>query len=486
MGTWKVLFILLLPEVLAKFQFSIPHPEVSASLHTDVLLPCTFSVKNSNNGLKFVIITWKRNGIQLAQYQAETMKDTSRAALLINELPKGDASLLLRNVTISDEGDYECEVHEAPNTRSGNVSLKITATPKVFVKPSLLLVDEENLLECLVEGFYPRNISLEWFKDSISLPMQEPLHFKNNSDGTFSVVNHYNYTPTSSDIGGNLTCQVTSGSQLRHMVEIPFQICKLTIDVSPRTLIKGKEEKVTCKLNGCHFSRANVSWKRNNRTFTVMQCRGTKECESETTFKISTAPQKDVDYSCEAEVDGLGKPLAERVVLNLQGKGEPSNLMLRIFVHTLLAILLGMVVYMAGQIYHNSSFTMSDIDVIHVDEKIIMTCSFSGKQWKFKAAKWRCKGNGEEWDETPAGDSTRDDVHSREYVVRDNSRRRTSRDKQGPVLLSNQKTSSAIYKPKEWDEFLTVQCQVTVVSSITGRTLTKKKEALVPVLREGE
>uniref|UniRef100_A0A8C4SN39 Ig-like domain-containing protein n=1 Tax=Erpetoichthys calabaricus TaxID=27687 RepID=A0A8C4SN39_ERPCA len=91
-----------------------------------VLLPCTFSVKNSNNGLKFVIITWKRNGIQLAQYQAETMKDTSRAALLINELPKGDASLLLRNVTISDEGDYECEVHEAPNTRSGNVSLKIT------------------------------------------------------------------------------------------------------------------------------------------------------------------------------------------------------------------------------------------------------------------------------------------------------------------------------------------------------------------------
>ncbi|XP_028670840.1 uncharacterized protein LOC114661806 isoform X2 [Erpetoichthys calabaricus] len=451
MGTWRLLFIPLLPVVFAKFQFSIPHPEVSASLHADVLLPCTFSVRNTKNGLKFVIITWKRNGVQLAQYKDDAIQNTSRTELLITELSKGDASLLLRNVTVSDEGDYKCEVHEAPNTRSGNVSLKVTASPKVLVKPTLLLVDKENILACQAEGFYPRNISIEWLKDSSSLPKQEPLYFKDNSDGTFSAMSYYNYTPTSSELGGNLTCRVTSGSHLRHVVEIPLKICKLTINVSPKTLMHGEEEKVTCRVDGCHFSKVTVSWKRNERTFTVVHCQGTKECESEATFMMSTAEKKEVNYSCEAEIEGLGKPLIERVMLNVQG------------FH-----------------YHNKSFIMSDIDVpqvIVVNKEVTMTCNFSGKRWKFEKAVWRCKAEGKQWQQIQYDDSMRS-ARSIESI----QGRRNSEEEQTGTLLSDQETSSITFKPSEANECLTFQCQVTVVSTITGRTLTKKKEAQIKVV----
>uniref|UniRef100_A0A8C4SL03 Ig-like domain-containing protein n=1 Tax=Erpetoichthys calabaricus TaxID=27687 RepID=A0A8C4SL03_ERPCA len=111
---------------VAKFEFSTPQSEVSTFLHTSVFLPCYFTVAKSRNGLNFVIVNWRHNDLELAQYMDDEVKTkTGRVVLLESELHRGNASLILKDVAISDEGNYECEVIEAPNIASGKIRLKV-------------------------------------------------------------------------------------------------------------------------------------------------------------------------------------------------------------------------------------------------------------------------------------------------------------------------------------------------------------------------
>uniref|UniRef100_A0A8C4SMF6 Ig-like domain-containing protein n=1 Tax=Erpetoichthys calabaricus TaxID=27687 RepID=A0A8C4SMF6_ERPCA len=90
----------------------------------------------------------------------------------------------------------------------GKISLPVffffyyPVAPKISLKPPLVVVDQQNSLECRAEGFYPGVVSIEWLRDSQPLSSQSPVQIQNNPDGSFTASNSYTFIPTVSEIGG--------------------------------------------------------------------------------------------------------------------------------------------------------------------------------------------------------------------------------------------------------------------------------------------
>ncbi|XP_051790677.1 uncharacterized protein LOC127529813 [Erpetoichthys calabaricus] len=316
----KLFFMFLLPAAVAKFEFSTPQSEVSTFLHTSVFLPCYFTVAKSRNGLNFVIVNWRHNDLELAQYMDDEVKTkTGRVVLLESELHRGNASLILKDVAISDEGNYECEVIEAPNIASGKIRLKVRVVPQLSVKQSKLVINQTSVLECRAEDFYPGNISMEWMRDFDPLPAQRPPLIYHHRNGTFSSVIQYNYTPTSEDIKVPVYCRVKYAPQ--EQKNITLEICYPVFNWSPKTLLKGTIVNATCKLLGCQFSKVTVSWNKGNERLNETFCKEKKECE--TTVEIqtpSTGQDKKVQFVCKAELEDFETPLVEHINFPTQGK----------------------------------------------------------------------------------------------------------------------------------------------------------------------
>ncbi|XP_028672810.2 tapasin-related protein-like [Erpetoichthys calabaricus] len=302
---------------MAIFHTSTRQPEISASLHSDVLLPCVFSLANSKNELKYVIITWKANGVIIAQYMNGEVKASSRAEMLGSELQMGNASLILRNVSLNDKGDYECEVYEVPNLGTVKVSLKVTAAPQVFLNPKVIGFDRPVALECHAVGFYPPgNISVEWWSGSRPLPNQIPLQLYQIQDGSYRTVRHHIYTSFGMVVNDTLSCRVTHESQGGKPIVVPLQVCKPVMTVSPQTVTRGGKHNIVCKLEGC-FSNAVISWINKNKSIKQYTCMSTWDC-----VNIITGEKKMDEFDelfCKAEVEGFDMNITQPVKIINQG-----------------------------------------------------------------------------------------------------------------------------------------------------------------------
>ncbi|XP_051790856.1 tapasin-related protein-like [Erpetoichthys calabaricus] len=305
-----------------QFQVYAPQPEVRVHLHSEVVLPCAFTLSAPEQGLKYIIITWRRGEAELVQYKDRKAKITSKAKLFEHELQNGNASLLIPDVTIEDEGDYECEVYETPVLKKKDVQLKVTASPQVSLKSPLLVIGQINILECHAHDFYPNTISLEWIKDNKSLPHQETPLLSENSNGTFNAVSRYNYTPVTGDEGMSFCCLVNHEALDKSATEIHLQPCKPTLTVSPRVLQRGQKESVTCTLDSCLLSKATVSWKRKGETVERNDCEGVRECVCNLIVTLNYSE----DFSCEGEAEDLEKPLVEPDVFTFKDQ-ESYHLM---------------------------------------------------------------------------------------------------------------------------------------------------------------
>ncbi|XP_039621032.1 tyrosine-protein phosphatase non-receptor type substrate 1-like [Polypterus senegalus] len=369
--------IFIIPVVLGEFHVFAPYQEVKAAAQSTALLPCFFTVAESKNGLRFVIIIWKHKGTELIQYMDSIVKKSSRTTLLESELQKGNASLVIRNVVFEDEGDYECEVTEAPNSETRRIYLHVTVAPNISLKPPLVVVDQNNSLECRAEGFYPGVVSIEWLRDSQPLSSQGPVEIQNNPDGSFTASNSYTFTPTVSEIGGVFSCLVQHSSLNGGKEEIRLHICKPTLTISPRILKKG-ETKVYCKLDGCLFSKVTMRWLKNGYTSHVLTCEERRECISSTDVILSIPRKEWEEVSCEADLDGINKPLTEHATVTLEGVPEKTALGVALIVGFIAGFILLTLICVAFVLYK-------------VCKKFQKLCCFYEGQCYVKKQTWRTK-----------------------------------------------------------------------------------------------
>ncbi|XP_007885686.2 uncharacterized protein LOC103174893 [Callorhinchus milii] len=136
--------------------------------------------------------------------------------LLESSILKGNMSLLLKNVTMKQMGEYKCTVFVPPNEQAtGTVRLEVLA------RPSVIVVSEETVefglggemtLDCQLNGFYPCEASAEWFqkmrqgekKQLTDICISQRVI---DTDGLCNMSIQVRLLPVKEDIGSTFECE---------------------------------------------------------------------------------------------------------------------------------------------------------------------------------------------------------------------------------------------------------------------------------------
>ncbi|XP_048037023.1 butyrophilin subfamily 2 member A1-like isoform X2 [Megalobrama amblycephala] len=172
-----------------------PSDPVFAVAGEDVILPC--SVK-PNISVVDMRVEWFRPDLidsQVHLYDDHKDKNTDqiqsyrgRTTLNHQELQRGNASLKLSSVRVSDEGRYKCFIQSESWSDDAIINVKVEAVGR----PPVITVDGFDLsgglhLQCETEGWYPEP-DLEWLdSEGVSLS-SGTTETHSNTDG-FSVKN---------------------------------------------------------------------------------------------------------------------------------------------------------------------------------------------------------------------------------------------------------------------------------------------------------
>ncbi|KAM4795143.1 tapasin-related protein-like [Rhinophrynus dorsalis] len=212
----------------AVFTLSTRTPKVRSKLKADVLLDCAFSVDHQAD----VTVTWtlqKKKGevIKLLSYSGSAkvieyyMK---RISMKVEEIPKGNASLLVRNLDLENQGIYMCSVSVASLFGDQRIRMDILESPTVTINTELVLLEEgeEKKLVCDASTYYPLDVTMEWLREdpeSKFLPtVLKNIVFsshKYNNDGTYNLSSFFMFTASILDDGAIFTCRVEHASLVR-------------------------------------------------------------------------------------------------------------------------------------------------------------------------------------------------------------------------------------------------------------------------------
>ncbi|XP_059361899.1 CD276 antigen-like isoform X2 [Carassius carassius] len=176
----------------------VPESPAVALFGTDAVLNCSFSGVSEFN-LSDVSVFWQLSDTQRTVHSFWQSRDqlidqeerfSNRTSLFPDQLPAGNASLLLRRVRVSDEGSYSCFVRV--QTYGRGAMLMQVAAP--FSKPLVTWGPESALkpgdavaLSCEAFGGYPEAQVL--WQDGAGRNLTDNVTISQvaNEDGLFSV-----------------------------------------------------------------------------------------------------------------------------------------------------------------------------------------------------------------------------------------------------------------------------------------------------------
>ncbi|XP_072926196.1 nucleotide-binding oligomerization domain-containing protein 1-like [Hemitrygon akajei] len=240
-----MIFYILILSLVATLDLEVNPTVLNATIGEEVLLSCLFS-HHTKPDLSYIVIEWnQRTGdnekaICLFDFgEYESYRPGS--SLSLNEISKGNASLLLKNVTISDIGSYSCTVTIFSDKKVGRVTLSISAPPAVWVNTVNVTIEpgEEKAIICEMRDFYPENCSVIWLKsgskdngNQIDITSQAVFGTpQQNQDGTFNLISFLIIKGNQSDDGSFYICQVNHEalkSPVRRVISLTTKGPKLT------------------------------------------------------------------------------------------------------------------------------------------------------------------------------------------------------------------------------------------------------------------
>ncbi|XP_021271907.1 tapasin-related protein-like [Numida meleagris] len=186
-------------------------PQVRTALGKDVVLDCAFAADPRVD----VAVRWALR--QTGRHEKRIATSSGGRAEMFPQEPRGNASLLLRRVELSDEGTYICAVQAAALELEQAVQLQITEKPTVTVNVnSLSLVEgEQQKLVCDIRNYYPADIQVQWLREprgAGQLPDTVPnvltSSHRRSSNGTYSFSRFFLLTANLHDNGRTYTCRV--------------------------------------------------------------------------------------------------------------------------------------------------------------------------------------------------------------------------------------------------------------------------------------
>uniref|UniRef100_A0A672IQD7 Ig-like domain-containing protein n=1 Tax=Salarias fasciatus TaxID=181472 RepID=A0A672IQD7_SALFA len=177
----------------------------SVLVGSPVSLPCVFERRTEPLDRGALTVEWNvvdRRGDKSIVYTFEdggARPSRGDCAVDARRLLLGDASLLLHNVTVADEGLYTCRVI-TPLVHSQTAALEVlgaSSRPSVSLPERVEVTDgEERTIQCAVSAYYPEKLAVTWHVANGSHTLGAGLGRSarvctelatRNPDGTFSI-----------------------------------------------------------------------------------------------------------------------------------------------------------------------------------------------------------------------------------------------------------------------------------------------------------
>ncbi|XP_039468523.1 butyrophilin-like protein 10 isoform X2 [Oreochromis aureus] len=152
----------------------------------DVILPCSLS---TNENIESMLFVWKKEGTvprkEVFMYDAGTDSKgqdeefKGRVSHFPEQLKHGNASIRINKTTLEDNGNYTCSF---PIIQSSGKTFRIELVVGAAPQPSVTNLDQTNdwaLLQCDVQGAYPKPTVEWWNSNNQTIPSEEPQVSKN-------------------------------------------------------------------------------------------------------------------------------------------------------------------------------------------------------------------------------------------------------------------------------------------------------------------
>uniref|UniRef100_A0A3P8PLE9 Ig-like domain-containing protein n=1 Tax=Astatotilapia calliptera TaxID=8154 RepID=A0A3P8PLE9_ASTCA len=216
-----------------------PGVTVVVSEESDVILPCSLS---TNQDLEQKLFDWRKkapNKQEVFMYDGGLHYNNGRpgqdehfrgrVSHFPQELQFGNASIIIRNTTVADSGDYTCDFPHLQPEQRFCIKLVVGAAPKPFVG-ILNISEDEALLKCEVRGASPKP-KVEWRdSDGNILPAEEPQVSRTGERYDITLLT--TVTRTNSSLFHCVATQEEMGHVTRDQIDVRY--CEKTSEVKSR------------------------------------------------------------------------------------------------------------------------------------------------------------------------------------------------------------------------------------------------------------
>ncbi|XP_060636524.2 tyrosine-protein phosphatase non-receptor type substrate 1-like isoform X2 [Anolis sagrei] len=310
--------LLFLPSGRADLKVTVFPSVIQGKPGSDVELPCSILDTLRPIDLKQLAVIWKIGSKVIAKYEDSFEARRPGATMTIENLQKGNATLLLSSVQDSDAGLYMCEVIHETNQAEGNVELRIEAAPRLTHGPTNLLLGVPSSVRCMASGFYPGEIFVTWLKDDKTVKSREQATAHLYPDGLFSAESTLELTPQIADDNSTILCKIDHKAIQQPLIEeMQLQVqAKPTIEV----VTLPPEEKNFCAAK-CLVSRfypetIHIDWLQNGMQKETLKSQPQSMPDGTFSIKVlvlQKTGEKSV-FTCQVQHESLDEPLRKEVL----------------------------------------------------------------------------------------------------------------------------------------------------------------------------
>ncbi|XP_049725102.1 signal-regulatory protein beta-1-like [Elephas maximus indicus] len=188
-----------------------------------------------------------------------------------------DYSIRIRNITPADAGTYFCvkfrkgspEDVEFKSGRGTEVTVSAKPSPPVVLGPSARTIPGQTVIfSCESHGFFPRHVTLKWFKNGNELPALQTKVGPLDNSVSYNVSSRTQVTLTQEDVYGQVICEVAHSTlqgslrgtaNLSDIIRVPP-----TLEVT-QLPIQGNQVNVTCQVKKFYPKSLQLTWLENGK-----------------------------------------------------------------------------------------------------------------------------------------------------------------------------------------------------------------------------